>query len=156
MSSVNKEILEFAELEEKYAEELRELAESLKHPMLKAVFEGISKDSEKHCLLYRAIAVILSEVQPFISEEDLKRVAATIEKHIRLESLMLEKAKEILLKVGDPRVKLLVASIADDESRHHKLLLSIKTGIAEAETLTESMVWDLVWKESPWHGAPGG
>ncbi len=156
MSSVNNEILEFAELEEKYAEELRELAKSLKHPVLKAVFEGVSKDSEKHCALYKAIAALVSEVQPFISEEDLERITATIEKHIKLELLMLERAKGILLNVEDPRIKLLAASIADDESKHHKMLLSIKKWIAEAETFTESMLWDLVWKESPWHGAPGG
>ncbi|MCS7128848.1 MAG: ferritin-like domain-containing protein [Desulfurococcaceae archaeon] len=156
MSSIKKDLLEFAELEEKYAEELRELAKSLKHPVLRAIFESISKDSEKHSALYKAIAILVSEVQPFISEEDLVRITATIEKHIKLESLMLERARGILLKIEDPRVKLLAASIADDESKHHKLLLSIKTGIAEAETFTESMLWDLVWKESPWHGAPGG
>ncbi|MEM1532480.1 MAG: ferritin-like domain-containing protein [Desulfurococcaceae archaeon] len=156
MNSVNEELLKFAEIEEKYAEELRELAKSLKHPVLRVIFESISKDSEKHGAFYKAIATLVSEVQPFISEEDLERITASIEKHIRLESLMLEKAREILLKIEDPRVKLLAASIADDESKHHKLLLSIKAGIAEAETFTESMLWDLVWKESPWHGAPGG
>lgn len=47
-------------------------------------------------------------------------------------------------------------AIYDDEQKHHKLLLDIKDKIAKRETLTEDVLWDLIWKDSPWHGAPGG
>jgi hypothetical protein len=53
-------------------------------------------------------------------------------------------------------VKLLISAIADDESRHHKLLLDIKEKIAKPETLTEDILWEMIWKDSPWHGTPGG
>lgn len=46
--------------------------------------------------------------------------------------------------------------IHDDEVRHHKLLLSLQKKIAEAETLTEADVWEMVWKDVAYHGAPGG
>jgi len=150
------EVLKFAQLEERYSEELKKLAESLRHPVLKALFAGIAKDSEKHSLMYRAIADLLSRQQPAISEEDLKGISEAVERHIETEAKMLEEAKKLLAGSDDPRVKLIVAAIADDESKHHAVLVSIKKRIAEAETLKEYMVWDLIWRDSPWHGAPGG
>jgi len=47
-------------------------------------------------------------------------------------------------------------AIYSDELEHHKLLVSIKRNIAEKEKFGEEELWDMVWKESPWHGAPGG
>lgn len=155
MSSAKK-ILEYSALEEKYAEELRKLATSLQHPVLQALFLGIAKDSEKHSLFYKSIAKVLGGVQPLISEEDLKKISETITKHIELEARMMEEARTILEGTNDPRVKLLAAAIYEDEAKHHKLLVNIKEKIAEAETLTEQVLWDMIWKDSPWHGAPGG
>lgn len=149
-------ILKFSELELKYSEELRELANKLTHPVLKALFYGIAKDSEKHSYMYRTIAELLAKTQPFISIDDLKTISSVIRKHIETESKMLEEAKRILSQSSDPRLKLVVAAIADDEARHHALLLSIEKRIAEEETLTEQIIWDMIWKDSPWHGTPGG
>jgi rubrerythrin len=154
--STSDKALEFARLEEAYSEELKKLAESLRHPVMRALFAGVAKDSEKHSLMYRSIADLLSRRQPAISEEDLKMISDVIERHIETEAKMLEEARKLLAGSDDPRVKLIAAAIADDEGKHHAVLVSIKKRIAEAETLREYMVWDLVWKDSPWHGAPEG
>ena len=155
MSALEK-ALEYSEIEEKYARELQSLASRIKHPALRAIFAGIAKDSEKHSLLYKSIAELLARTQPFISVEELREVSAVIERHVETEAKMLEEAKRLLESTNDPRVKLLVAAIADDEAEHHALLFSVKKRIAELETLTEQVLWDMVWRDSPWHGAPGG
>lgn len=146
----------FAKMEKMHAEVLRVLANKLKHPTLKAIFASISKDSEKHAELYSSLVSLLKEPQPFISEEDLKGIGEVIEAHIATEARMIAEARDALSSVEDSRMKLILAAILDDETRHHKLLLSIKERIAAAETLTENLLWDMVWKDSPWHGSPGG
>lgn len=150
------ELLELAQLEEAYARELEKLARSTKHPALRALIEGVAKDSEKHALMYRAVVELVSATQPFISEEEYKEIAVIISEHVETETRMLEKAKDIALSSIDPRTKLLVSAIVDDEYRHHELLLSIKNNVVKAETLTEELLWQMIWKDSPWHGAPGG
>jgi len=32
----------------------------------------------------------------------------------------------------------------------------LKKNIAEESALTEEVFWNMVWKDSSWHGAPGG
>lgn len=150
------ELLELAQLEEMYAGELEKLAQSIKHPVLKALLKSIAKDSEKHALMYKAVVELVSRTQPFISEKEYREIAEAVSKHIETEIKMLEKAKSVASSSEDPRVKLLVFAIVDDESRHHKLLLSIKNNVARAETLTEELLWQMIWKDSPWHGTPGG
>ena len=53
-------------------------------------------------------------------------------------------------------VKQVLQYILDDERRHHELLKKIHELIIEKETLTEQDIWDLAWKDVPWHGGPGG
>jgi rubrerythrin len=150
------DLRKLALMEETYANELMKLANSIKHPVLRSLFESIAKDSEKHALMYKAVIEVLESTQPFISEEDLKRVTVSINQHIETEIKMLNIALSIASEAKDPRVKLLISAIADDESRHHKLLLNIKEKIAKPETLTEDIIWEMIWKDSPWHGTPGG
>lgn len=146
----------FAEMERKHAEQLRALANGLRHPALRAIFASISRDSEKHAELYSSLVSLLKDPQPFISEEDLKRISEVIEVHINTEARMIAEARSALSSVEDPRMKLIIAAILDDELQHHKLLLNVKEKIAAAETLTENLLWDMIWKDSPWHGSPGG
>ncbi|MEM0001806.1 MAG: ferritin-like domain-containing protein [Desulfurococcaceae archaeon] len=151
-----RELEELAKMEEKYAAELKQLANIIKHPVLRSLFESIAKDSEKHALMYRSVVEVVKATQPFISEEDLRKITESIDQHIQTELKMLNKAQSIANATNDPRVKLLISAIADDEARHHKLLLNIKEKIAKPETLTEDLLWQMIWKDSPWHGTPGG
>jgi hypothetical protein len=154
--SIIDKVIEYSKLERKYAEELKTMAESIKHPVLRALFLSISQDSLKHSLMYEAITQLLEQTQPFITIEELRKITTTIEKHIETEIKMLEEAKKIFSTSQDPRVKLITAAIINDEINHHILLLDIKKRIAEEEALTEEKIWDMIWKESPWHGTPGG
>ncbi len=139
-----------------YAKELRELATKFRHPVLQVLLIGISLDSEKHSAFYDAIVKALTQTQPMLSEEELEVIKEGIKKHIEQEAEMVRLTAELLDKVSDPKLKLILQMIHDDEVRHHKLLLSLQKKIAEAETLTEADVWEMIWKDVAYHGAPGG
>ena len=140
---------EMAGKEAGYADELKALAEGLRHPILKALLRGVANDSAKHSEFYRALLELATASQPMISEEEFRRIAQAIEKHIETEKEMVRLTEELLRKTGDPRAKLILAAIHSDELVHHRLLTSIKEVIARRETFTEEMLWDAVWRDSP-------
>lgn len=147
---------EYAEMERIYAKELRDLASKVRHPLLSAMITAISKDSEKHGLLYEALAELVAGTQPMLSEEELKMIVDAVSKHVKSESKMISLNKTLLKEAERPEAKLILAAVLDDEVTHHKILEDIRDEIAKAETYSEEELWDAVWKESPWHGAPGG
>jgi len=142
--------------EETYARDLEDLANKVSHPVLKALITGVASDSRKHSNFYAAVLALLTEQAPLMSQEKLDLIQEAIRKHIRLEEEMIKLTEEWLSKVDDSRLKLILAAIRDDEIKHHSLLVSIEKHIARAETLTEQDLWDMIWKDSLWHGAPGG
>ncbi|MEM1627662.1 MAG: ferritin-like domain-containing protein [Desulfurococcaceae archaeon] len=150
------ELASYSKAEKNYSEELMKLANEIRHPVLKTLFESIAKDSDKHSMIYASICELLTTTQPFITENEYRAIANVIDRHIKMEEEMLKAANRIFSSVDDPRVKLLIAAIREDEAKHHALLIAIKNNIARKEVLREEDFWDLVWRESPWHGAPGG
>jgi hypothetical protein len=50
----------------------------------------------------------------------------------------------------------LVSSILEDEKRHHGLLKQVLEILVKGETITEADWWDMLWKDVPFHGSPGG
>ncbi|MCE4614198.1 MAG: ferritin-like domain-containing protein [Desulfurococcales archaeon] len=149
-------ILNMVEEERKYAEELEKLSASFRHPVLQGLIKGISMDSKKHSILYTAIANLLKETQPGLTEDELGIIRKSIEKHIEMEAEMVKLTGQWSEEVDDPRLKLLLKAIHDDEIKHHKILLDVKDKLAKRETITEADMWDAIWKDSPWHGTPGG
>jgi len=146
----------YAELELKYAEELQKLSEAVKHPVLSVLFAAVANDSRKHSKMYSALAELAEGATPAISEEDLRTISNTVSRHIDMEASMIRIAKELLEKVEDVRAKLVLEAILRDEVDHHKLLVTIRDTIAKAEVLSEQQLWNQIWLDSPWHGAPGG
>ena len=142
--------------EKKYAEELEEAAEKIKHPVLETLLRSIALDSRKHSIMYDALVKLLTGTQPALSNEELNTISTVVKKHIETESRMIELTLKLLEEVDDPKIKLIVASIHEDEVKHHKILLDIKKNIAEKEIVTEQEIWDALWKDSPWHGGSGG
>ncbi|RLE63032.1 MAG: ferritin-like domain-containing protein [Thermoprotei archaeon] len=156
MSDLNSIVQVAVKEELKHAVKLKETAGRLKHPVLKALLEGIAKDSEKHSLFYQAILDFLNKVSPMLTEKELEILKASIEEHLEVEAKMIRLAKEWSGKVEDSRLKMILWAIHEDELKHHKLLEDIRDKIAKRETFTENDFWDAVWKDSPWHGTPGG
>ncbi|MEM2006658.1 MAG: hypothetical protein QW154_03395 [Sulfolobales archaeon] len=145
-----------ADLELKYASELKALSEELRHPVLKALIGAIAGDSVKHSQMYKAIVELLTEIQPLLTADDVREIASKISNHIRTELIMIEETKRLLNLVTDPRVMIIVSAIHADEVTHHSVLSSIEKNIARKEVFTEEEFWTQVWKDVPWHGAPGG
>ncbi len=140
----------------KYSARLQELAAKLKHPVLKAIFQAIAKDSEKHHHLLKAMIEYIEENNPFITEEDLELIKESIRQHIEEEKESILDLTRIREQVKDPALLLLIDAMLEDEKRHHELLANIQKVIAEKETITDQDLWDYLWKHSPYHGAPGG
>lgn len=158
MEAVTQALQRLAEAERKYAEELRRLAGSISYAtVVAAVIEAIASDSEKHSRLYEAMLKIATGWhQPGMLENDLKLVAEVIDRHIETERRMIEETRSLLEKTADSRMRLLLAAIYEDEVKHHRLLVDIKEKLAKASFLTEEELWEAVWRDSPWHGTPGG
>ena len=73
-----------------------------------------------------------------------------------MEAELIRKIGKILPSIQDKKVKLLLESILADEKRHHALLRNVLEILVKGETITELDWWDMLWKDVPFHGAPGG
>ena len=141
----------------------KEIVQSLNKGLLdinnlpvKSVLKGISLDSVKHAQLYAAAKVLLTKVSPAIQQENLDTQIGLVEKHIHLEENLIQKLEKIIPTLQNNKVKFLLNSILSDEKRHHILLKQVLDIIVHGETITEDDWWQLLWENSPFHGAPGG
>ncbi|WP_440060095.1 ferritin-like domain-containing protein [Thermogladius sp. 4427co] len=146
----------YSELEKQYAEELKSLTARFKHPLLKALIEGIAEDSLKHSIMYKALATLYKGGLPLLTDQELEYIKIGVLKHIQMEAEMIEASKRLLEETDKPYAKLILSSILEDEKKHHTLLLDVYNKIAVKEKFGEEEYWDAVWKDSPWHGTPGG
>jgi len=144
------------ETEYSYSKELKAIAEKIKHPTLSAILLAIARDSEKHGDLYKAILKLTKDVQPMLSQEELSLIRKEIDRHIETENRMIESSKKLLDRMDDPRIKILLEIVYEDEVKHHRALINIRDRIAKVETIEEEDIWMEIWKHSPWHGGPGG
>ena len=144
------------ELEKKYAGNLHSFAETVKNPIVAAIMSAVAQDSYKHSLLYETISKILEGKAPFISQMEMVEIADEIERHIKTEELMIKKVENTLKDVENKAVKFILESILKDERYHHALLKRVHEMIVKRETMDESILWDMVWKDAMFHGTPGG
>ena len=128
----------------------------VKNPPVKGVLKGISLDSVKHAEMYGAASELLTGVSQALTQEHLDKQRALVEKHIRMEAELIKKIGKVLPSVENEKVKLLLNAILEDEKRHHELLKMVLEILVRGETITEEDWWELLWKNVPFHGAPGG
>lgn len=70
--------------------------------------------------------------------------------------MLIERISEIIPSIENEKVRLLLNAILLDEKRHHELLKKVLEILVRGETITEEDWWDILWKNIPFHGAPGG
>lgn len=159
MSFTEKELVAFFHGQEKLEEEIvksvSKALEAIKNPVVEAVLKGISYDSAKHAEIYRSAAQIIA-VAPALTEEEFKHLEKVVRWHIENEEKLMERLREAINKTANDRVKFLLESILADEKRHHDLLNLVMSIIVKGETITDQDWWDIIWKNVPFHGAPGG
>jgi len=126
------------------------------NPAVKGVLKGISLDSMKHAEMYGAAINLLTSVLPALTQENLDKQRELVKKHIRTEAELIKKISETMPSVENKKVKLLLNAILLDEKRHHELLKNVLEILVRGETITDEDWWDILWKNVPFHGAPGG
>jgi rubrerythrin len=126
------------------------------NPPVKGVLKGISLDSIKHAEMYAAAVTLLTNPSKALTQENLDEQKALVEKHIQMESDLIEKLEKALPNIENKKVAFLLDSILADERRHHAMLKVVLEIIVKGETITEDDWWELLWKNVPFHGAPGG
>jgi hypothetical protein len=143
-------------IENEIVDSLNSALVEIKNPPVKGVLKGISLDSVKHAEMYAAATELLTSVSQALGQEHLDKQKTLIEKHIRMEAELIKKISNVLPSVENAKVKLLLNAILTDEKRHHELLKMVLEILVRGETITEQDWWDLLWKNVPFHGAPGG
>jgi hypothetical protein len=144
------------EVENEIVDSVNNALGEIKNPPVHGVLKGISLDSVKHAEMYAAATELLTSVSQALTQEELDKQKVLVEKHIRLEAELIKKIGKVLPTVEDKKVKLLLNAILADERRHHELLKMVLEILVHGETITEADWWDLLWKNVPFHGAPGG
>jgi len=143
-------------MELKIIEIVKENVDQLGNAFVKDLLIGISTDSHKHAALLKSLRKAVEGPTPFISERERNKIAKGIEAHIKMEEQAVKTYGELAEKSDSEQVKTIAMMIREDEIRHHSLLKELQKTMIEPETLTEDMIWDAMWKDSPWHGSPGG
>ncbi len=144
------------EVEKKIVEAAETTVKDVKNLLIRELILGIAKDSEKHISMLSALIAKATKPSPFIEEKVTDQLADNLQTHIILEQEAMTKYKEILDSDANESEKLVIRAIHHDEVRHHALLKKIQKAIVEKETLTDEDLWDLIWKDVPFHGTPGG
>jgi hypothetical protein len=143
-------------IENRIVNSLNSSLDDIRNPAVRGVLQGISLDSLKHAEMYTSAVGLLTSVQPALAQKQLDKQRELVEKHISLEAELIVKISEKLPSIEDKKVKLLLNAILMDEKRHHELLKKVLEILVRGETITEEDWWDVLWKNVPFHGAPGG
>jgi len=158
--STNKELVEFMKrqivIEKEIVDSLNKGIADIKNPPVKGVLKGISLDSLKHAELYSSAVTLLTNVSQALTQENLDVQKALVEKHIQMEAELIKKLEKMMPVIENSKVQFLLNAILTDERRHHAMLKMVLDIIVHGETITEADWWELLWKNVPFHGAPGG
>ena len=143
-------------IENKIVDSLKSSLVEMANPAVKGVLKGISLDSAKHAEMYASAINLLTSVPPALTQEHLDKQRELVEKHIRLEAELIGKISKAMPSIENKKVRLLLNAILLDEKRHHQLLKEVLEILVRGETITEGDWWDILWKNVPFHGTPGG
>jgi len=143
-------------IENKIVDSLKSSLVEMANPAVKGVLKGISLDSAKHAEMYASAINLLTSVPPALTQEHLDKQRELVEKHIRLEAELIGKISKAMPGIENKKVRLLLNAILLDEKRHHQLLKEVLEILVRGETITEGDWWDILWKNVPVHGTPGG
>jgi rubrerythrin len=143
-------------VENKIVESLNKSLPEIGNSTVKGVLKGVSLDSVKHAEMYASAVMLMTTVSKALTQENLDKQKDLVEKHIQMEAELIKKIGAVLPSVKDNKVKLLLSAILADEKRHHGLLKQVLEILVKGETITEADWWDVLWKDVPFHGAPGG
>jgi len=143
-------------VENQIVKSLNQALVNMENQAVKGTLKGISLDSLKHAQMYASAVNLLTKVPKTLTQEELDEQRRLIEKHIELEVRLIKRINRELPSVKNEKVKLLLNAILQDEKRHHDLLKQVLNILVRGETITEEEWFDVLWKNVPFHGSPGG
>jgi len=157
--STQKELVEFfreqAKLEEEIVASVNDALLNIRNAVVKSILKGMALDSSKHAAIYAAAERIV-QVAPALTESELDSLKKVVKWHIENENKVIKRLNEAAKKTENRRIKFLLRAIATDEKRHHQLLDAIMDIVVKGEAITDDEWWEMLWKNVPFHGAPGG
>jgi len=112
-------------------------------------------DSSKHASIYRAAEQIV-QVAPALTESEFDQLRRVVKWHIENEDKVIKRLEDAVKRTENKRIRFLLQAIVADEKRHHQLLDAIMDIVVKGETITDDEWWEMLWKNVPFHGAPGG
>ena len=142
-------------LEHHIVESITNSLKNVRNPVVKQVLRAIAFDSQKHAGIYHA-AMSISAVTPALTEKEYTELEEITEKHIIDEKKALSALDKIMPEVKSDKIRFLLESIAADEKKHHEILEKLVDLIVKKEAILEEDLWEILWKNVPFHGAPGG
>jgi rubrerythrin len=142
-------------LEHHIVESITNSLKNVRNPIVKEVLRAIAFDSQKHAGIYNA-AISITTVTPALTDKEYRELEKIAEKHIADEEKAISALDKTMPKIKDNKVKFLLESIVADERKHHELLNKIMDLVVKKEAITEEDWWEILWKNVPFHGAPGG
>lgn len=142
-------------LEHHIVESITGSLRTVRNPIVKQVLRAIAFDSQKHAGIYNA-AITISTVTPALTDKEYREIKKITAKHVEDEEKAIAALETIMPKIDNPKLKFLLESIAADERKHHELLNKVMDLIVKKEAITEEDWWEILWKNVPFHGAPGG
>lgn len=153
------ELLEFfkeqVKLEHHIVESITNSLKTVRNPIVKQVLRAIAFDSQKHAGIYNA-AISLAEVTPALTDEEYKELKEVTAKHIIDEEKAISALDNLMPRVENQKIRFLLGSIVADEKKHHELLNKVMDLVVKKEAITEEDWWEILWKNVPFHGTPGG
>jgi rubrerythrin len=159
VKSEEKDVISFfreqIKLEDQIVESVHQAVKDLKNVVVRSVLKGIAFDSAKHADIYKAAESVISVAQA-MTEDELDKIGKVVNWHINAEEKLISRLNESIKKTSNKKIQFLLESILADEKRHHELLKKIMQTVVKGETITRDEWWEMVWRDVPTHGSPGG
>ncbi|AFZ70622.1 hypothetical protein Calag_0882 [Caldisphaera lagunensis DSM 15908] len=147
-----------AKREINYSDDVRKTSNNSINPIVKLIMEAVSQDSIKHSKIYETMSLIIENPQ-LITEKESEMVLDDMKRHIENEKESIEELNNLLKDKAiqdDKPLKFLIEMLLRDEKLHHAMLSDLYNILIKNITLTERDIWDQIWKDSMYHGTPGG
>lgn len=109
--------------EDETAKKLSPLYNSAINPFVRIFIHRIILDTMKHSDIYQTLIELNRRV--VLGEIDRKKMTEELTTHIKNESKMLDRAKEISRTLKDENFKKILEHIIEDEIQHHRILQDI-------------------------------
>jgi ribonucleotide reductase beta subunit family protein with ferritin-like domain len=142
-------------LEHHIVESITNSLKTVRNPVVKQVLRAIAFDSQKHAGIYNA-AMAITKITPALTDKEYREIKKITEKHIGDEEIAISTVEKIMPKIANKKIEFFLQSNLANERKHHVLLNKIIDLVVKKEAITEEDWWEILWKNVPFHGAPGG